>query len=253
MTDLVERLRAAGCVFAEEEAALLEAEAPDVATLDAWAARRVDGEPLETIVGWAELDGVRVTVAPGVFVPRRRSALLVREAVAHLRPGGVLVDLCCGSGALGLVAALRVPGVVLHAVDLEPAAVACAAANLVQVGGVAHEGDLDAPLPADLRGRVDVLVANAPYVPSDAIASMPPEARDHEPQVALDGGADGLDVLRRVLAVAPRWLAPTGIVVVECSRSQAPHLVAAAVAEGLRPHQVADPELDATAVVARLG
>ena len=88
------------------------------------------------------------------------------------------------------------------------------------------EGDLYDALPADLRGRIDVVAVNAPYVPTDAIATMPPEARDHEPRVALDGGADGLDLHRRVLAEAGPWLAPGGAVVIETSRSQAAGTVA---------------------------
>lgn len=254
---VVARLRAAGCVFAEDEAALLLAEAPDPVTLEAWVRRRVGGEPLETVVGWADLDGERVGVAPGVFVPRRRTALLVHvaqeraRAVAASGRAPVVVDLCCGSGGVGLVVASRVPGTVLHAVDLDPAAVACARANLAAVGGVAHLGDLDAPLPDTLRGRVDVLVANAPYVPTAAIASMPPEARDHEALVALDGGADGLDIARRVVALAPAWLAPGGTLAVECGVRQAPSLVSAARAAGLVPHVARDAELDGTALVAR--
>ncbi|MCB2175567.1 MAG: putative protein N(5)-glutamine methyltransferase [Actinomycetales bacterium] len=260
---LVDRLRAAGCVFAEDEATLLRAEAPDDAVLESWVRRRVAGEPLEVLVGWAEFAGLRVTVAPGVFVPRARTALLVREAVGHLagrdgrapsagRPG-VVVDLCCGTGAVGLAVVTRVPGTVLHAVDLDPAAVACARTNLEPCGATVHEGDLDAPLPAELRGRVDVLVANAPYVPTDAIAGMPPEARDHEARVALDGGADGLDVLRRVVALAPRWLAPGGVVVVEVGRPQIPTLTAAAQDAGLVPRIVQDRDLGATALVAVMG
>jgi release factor glutamine methyltransferase len=259
---LVARLRAAGCVFAEDEAALLRDEAPDGATLEDWVRRREAGEPLEVLVGWAQFDGLRVRVAPGVFVPRARTALLVREAVDHLTAPGagraadagppVVVDLCCGTGAVGLAVTTRLPGTVLHAVDLDPAAVACARVNLAASGSAVHEGDLDAPLPAELRGRVDVLVANAPYVPTEAIADMPPEARDHEARVALDGGADGLDVLRRVIAVAPAWLAPGGVAVVEVGRTQVEALAAAARAAGLVPRVAQDPDLGATALVCAL-
>lgn len=260
---LVDRLRAAGCVFAEDEAGLLRAEAPDDTVLESWVRRRVAGEPLEVLVGWAEFAGLRVAVAPGVFVPRTRTRLLVREAVGHLagrgsralgggRPG-IVVDLCCGTGAVGLAVVAQVPGTVLHAVDLDPAAVGCARVNLGPSGATVYEGDLDAPLPAALRGRVDVLLANAPYVPTDAIADMPPEARDHEARVALDGGADGLDVLRRVVTLAPRWLATDGIVVVEVGRSQVAALTASARGAGLIPRIVEDPELGATALVAAVG
>lgn len=255
---VVARLRAAGCVFAEDEAALLLAEAPDPGTLEAWVRRREGGEPLETVVGWADLDGVRVGVAPGVFVPRRRTGLLVRVAQERARAvtaagrAPVVVDLCCGSGGVGLVVATRVPETVLHAVDLDPVAVACARVNLAPVGGIAHLGDLDAPLPDTLLGRVDVLVANAPYVPTAAIAGMPPEAREHEARMALDGGTDGLDLARRVVALAPRWLAPRGVLAVECGIGQASSLVSAARGAGMAAHVTRDDERDATAVVASL-
>ena len=247
--DLVAVLRAAGCVYAEDEARLLTAAAADPAELAALVARRVAGSPLEQVLGWAEFGGLRIAVEPGVFVPRRRTELLV-EATAARRPR-VLVELCCGSGAVSAVLAARLPGLEVHAADVDPAAVRCARRNLPS--GHVYAGDLDAPLPPRLRHRVDVLVANAPYVPTAEIALMPPEARDSEPRVALDGGADGLDVARRVLAAAPRWLAPGGVVLIETSGRQAPELAAAAPAVGLFPQVVTDDELDATAVVAGLG
>jgi release factor glutamine methyltransferase len=243
---VVARLRAAGCVFAEEEAALLLEPGP--AGLEDRVARRVAGEPLEQVLGWAAFCGLRVAVEPGVFVPRRRSELMVAAAVARVRPGDVVVDLCCGSGAVGLAVATAVPGVVLHAADVDPAAVACARRNLAGVGTV-HAGDLDAPLPAEVRGRVAVLTCNAPYVPTDAVALMPPEARDHEPRVALDGGADGLDVVRRVAAAAPGWLAPGGALLVETSTAQLPAATAAFAAAGLAPSVAEDDDLGATVVV----
>ncbi|RZS89835.1 release factor glutamine methyltransferase [Motilibacter rhizosphaerae] len=229
MPDLVARLRAAGCVFAEDEARLLLADGRDLEPL---VARRVVGEPLEQVLGWAELAGVRVALAPGVFVPRQRSAHLVEHAAVLARPGSVVVDLCCGSGALGLAVARAVPGVRLVAADLDPVAVACAAGNLAGVG-TAYQGDLCAALPPELRGRVDVLVANAPYVPSGAVATLPPEARDHEPLLALDGGVDGLDVHRRIAAEAREWLAPGGTLLVETGEEQAGAAVALLEAAGL--------------------
>lgn len=214
---------------AEEEAALLLREAPDPDALDAMVARRVAGEPLEQVVGFAEFCGLRIAVAPGVFVPRQRSTALVHRAVPGLQAGDVVVDLCCGTGALGAAVAAAVPGVEVHAADVDPAAVACARRNLPRV----HQGDLYDALPDELRGRVAVVVANAPYVPTGAIATMPPEARDHEHRVALDGGADGLDVQRRVIAGAPEWLAPGGRVLVESSERQAPVSAALMAAAGL--------------------
>jgi release factor glutamine methyltransferase len=249
---LVARLRAAGCVWAEDEAAVLRDSASSAAELDAMAGRRVAGEPLELVVGWAELCGVRVAVEPGVFVPRRRSELLARAAVDAARPGDVVVDLCCGSGALGAVVASRVPGVEVWAVDVEPAAVACAARNLAAAGGRAVLGDLDAPLPERLADRVAVIVCNAPYVPTDEVAFLPAEARLFEPRVTLDGGSDGLDVQRRVAAVAPRWLAPGGTLLIETSTRQAPATRAAFESAGLvRVRVVTDDDLDATVVTGR--
>jgi len=246
--DIVATLRNAGCVFAEDEARLLIAAARTPEELAELVDQRVAGRPLEQLLGWVEFCGLRIAVEPGVFVPRRRTELLVRQAVALAPPAATVVELCCGAGAASaaLTALLDAPRV--YAADVDPAAVRCAGRNLP--GGHVYHGDLDGPLPAGLRGTVDILVANAPYVPTAEIALMPPEARDHEPRVALDGGPDGLAVARRVLAVAPHWLAPTGSVLVETSVRQAPRLAAAAAEVGLVPRVVHDGDLYATAVVA---
>lgn len=271
MTELVARLRAAGCVFAEDEARiLLEAADGDADRLEELTAARVSGLPLEHLVRWAELDGRRWTVAPGVFVPRKRSELLVREAAARALAdisgeAVLLVDLCCGCGALGGAVAARLLAaghdVELHAADLDPAAVACARANLAALAGEhaarpgrltasASVGDLTEPLPEHLWGRVDVVVANAPYVPSAAIGTMPPEARDHEPHAALDGGADGLAILRRVIDLAPMLLRPGGHLLVETGESQVSAAVGHLEAAGLTPTVLEDDDLGATALAA---
>jgi release factor glutamine methyltransferase len=247
LADVVATLRAAGCVFAEDEARLLVDAARSPAELAALVERRAAGEPLEHLLGWAEFCGLRIAVAPGVFVPRRRTELLVRLAAPLLQPGDVAIELCCGAAAVATALSAAVPGLALHAVDVDPAAVACARRNLVD--GQVHEGDLDTPLPRSLHGRATVVVANAPYVPTDAIALMPPEARDHEPQVALDGGPDGLDVQRRVITAAPRWLVPGGSLLIETSERQAPSTAAAMADAGLAPRVEQSDELDATAVV----
>ncbi|RSM77359.1 putative protein N(5)-glutamine methyltransferase [Kibdelosporangium aridum] len=243
-SEIVSQLRAVGCVFAEDEARLLINAARTPADLDEMVDRRAAGLPLEHVLGWAEFCGRRIAVDPGVFVPRRRTEFLVSQALALIAPGCVVVDLCCGSGAVGaaLVAAADVE---LHAVDIDPAAVRCARRNVSNV----YLGDLYSPLPSGLRGRVDVLVANAPYVPTEAIALMPPEARDHEPLVALDGGADGLDVQRRVTAEAWQWLAAGGHLLIETSDHQAPHTAAAFAEHGLRPRIERSEELGATVVI----
>jgi release factor glutamine methyltransferase len=246
---VVGRLRAAGCVFAEEEADLLGEAAQSAAALDDMVAQRVAGVPLEQILGWAQFCGLRIAVEPGVFVPRRRTEFLVQQAAALAQPGAVVVDLCCGSGAIGAAIAGRVDGLTLYCVDIDPAAVQCARRNVAGFAGEVFEGDLYDPLPATLRGRVDLLLANAPYVPTEEIGLMPPEARLHEPAVALDGGADGLDIQRRVAAAAPAWLAPGGHMLIETSRRQAPQTADAFTRSGLLAHVVTSDELSATVVV----
>ncbi len=247
---LVERLRAAGCVFAEDEALLLTEAADSPERLEELVARRVAGFPLEPLLGWAEFCGLRIVVEPGVFVPRQRTEFLVELAVGLGAPDAVVLDLCCGAGAIGAAIASGLgPDVELIAADVEPAAVRCARANL-EPGGRVFEGDLYEPLPGSLRGRVDLLAVNAPYVPTEAIAMMPPEARDFEPAVALDGGADGLDVQRRVAAGAPDWLAPGGSLLIETSTLQAERSAALFAAVGLITRIEHSHELDATVVIA---
>jgi release factor glutamine methyltransferase len=162
----------------------------------------------------------------------------------------VVVDLCCGSGAVAAAVAAALPRVELHAADIEPAAVRCARRNLTAAGGQVYQGDLYQPLPGTLRGRVDVLIANAPYVPTAELGLLPPEARIHEPRTALDGGADGLGILRRITAAAPPWLAPGGHLLVEASERQAPQLAAIATAHGLVPSVATSEELAATVLIA---
>jgi release factor glutamine methyltransferase len=251
-------LRAAGCVFAEDEARLLMAAAVSPAELTAMVGQRAGGMPLEQVLGWAEFCGLRIEVDPGVFVPRRRTEFLVGQAAAGGGPGAdgageaggpVIVDLCCGSGALGVALAAALGGADLHAADVDPAAVACARRNVIPAGGRVHAGDLFAALPADLRGRVDILVVNVPYVPSAEIALLPAEAREHEPRVALDGGPDGLDVVRRVAAQAAAWLAPGGRLLTETSERQAAAAAAIVAGGGLAAAVVSDEDWRATVVI----
>jgi len=274
---VVARLRAAGCVFAEDEARLLIATARTPDELDAMVERRAAGLPLEQVLGWAEFCGLRIAVDPGVFVPRRRTEFLVRQAVLLVRgdsispnppgpliradsippyrpgtlagPGVIVVDMCCGASAIGAALGAAVDQAEVHAVDIDPAAVRCARRN---VPGHVYQGDLYQPLPARLRGRVGILAANVPYVPTGEIGFLPPEARAHEPLVALDGGPDGLDVLRRVAAGAPGWLAPGGHLLIETSERQAPLAAAAFVASGLTPRTVTSADLNATVVIGTL-
>ncbi|XVU26935.1 putative protein N(5)-glutamine methyltransferase [Actinoplanes sp. CA-054009] len=263
----VGRLRAAGCVFAEDEADILGAAAADDATLAALVARRAQGEPLEQVVGYADFAGIRVTLRKGVFVPRVRSELLVRTALKE-HPHLVL-DLCCGSGALGLAvqrhketdgpatqrhketdgpATQRHNGVELYATDIDPQAVACARDN-----GITHayQGDLFDPLPAHLRNRIDVILANVPYVATAHIPLLPAEARDHEPASALDGGADGLDIFRRVAEQAVAWLAPGGVLLSEITEAQEESAVRTVTRQGLDADVIYDEDLEARVVRAR--
>ena len=257
---IVTRLRAVGCVFAEDEAQLLISAARTPADLAAMVDRRAAGLPLEHVLGWAEFCGLRIAVDPGVFVPRRRTEFLVRQAAAlarqavsragraGTRPPAVVVDLCCGSGAVGAALAAALGRIELHAADIDPAAVRCARRNIV-AGGQVYEGDLYEPLPATLRGRIDVLAANVPYVPTEEVGLLPPEARMHEARVALDGGVDGLEVLRRVTAAAPLWLAPGGCLLVETSERQAPRALEAFARHGLIAQVASSSELNATIVI----
>jgi len=220
--EVVAALRAAGCVFAEEEAALLEVGSREGGDLPLMLARRVAGEPLEQVLGWTEFCGLRIKVTPGVFVPRKRTEAVAEMAIqlaSHVDHRPVVVDLCCGTGAIGVAVATSLPGIELHATDIDPGAVACARLNATM--GHVHEGDLYEGLPPDLRGRVDLLLVNAPYVPTDEVRLMPPEARLHEHHLALDGGADGLDLHRRTAAAAGEWLTTGGSLLIETSPRQA--------------------------------
>lgn len=230
------RLQAAGCVFALEEAELLLMSAASADQAEAALRRRLAGEPLEYVVGWAEFLGRRVRVEPGVFIPRRRTEFLASAALeaAGNRRIPVILDLCCGTGALSTVFAAAFPQAELHAADLAPEAVAAARSNLRGRAEV-HQGDLFDALPPHLAGRIDVVAANAPYVPTDRLPFLPREARIHEPAEALDGGPEGLGLLRRIAVQAPRWLRRGGELLVECSTEQAPALAADFAAAGFTP------------------
>jgi release factor glutamine methyltransferase len=213
----VQALRAAGCVFAEEEARLLRISYGGEA-LAAAVQRRVVGEPLEHILGWVDFAGLRIAVDPGVFVPRRRSELLASVATQLTGAGDVVVDLCCGTGALAAAVAAARPLADVYAADVDARAVACARRNLDPTH--VFLADLFTGLASQLRGQIDVLVVNAPYVPTSELGFLPGEARDFEPRQALDGGHDGLQVHRRVAASARHWLAPGGRTAIEVAEHQ---------------------------------
>ena len=217
MSEVAARLAAAGCLSADEEAQELEAAAGgDGARLEAMVQRRERGEPLAWIVGALDFGGVRVAVAPGVYVPRLQSVPLAQRA-AHLLPvGGTAVDLCTGCGAIAAYLTAHHSDARVVATDTDTGAVACARDNGVD----ALIGDLFAPLPAELRGAVDVVTAVAPYVPRPELTFLPRDVQAYEPVAALDGGPDGLDVVRRIVAQAPGWLAPGGAILVEIGGEQ---------------------------------
>jgi release factor glutamine methyltransferase len=247
---IVAKLRAAGCVFAEDEAALLIESASSNLELKAMLAKRIAGHPIEHILGWSEFCGVRVALAPDVFVPRRRTELLAREAVRLLgerAPGERrVVDLCCGSGALGAAVAALVSGVDVYAADVHHAAVRCARRNIRE--DRVYQGDLFDALPQVLCGSADLVIANAPYVPSAEIDMLPREARLYEPLIALDGGPDGLDVHRRISAQARRWLRPGGHLLIETGEHQAPDALEMFERNGLIARIVPTEDVDTTVI-----
>jgi release factor glutamine methyltransferase len=218
LSDLAARLAGAGFPSADEEALELETAAGgDTERLEAMVRRRERGEPLAWITGALDFGGVRVTVTPGVYVPRLQTVPLAQRAVQLLPSGGTVVDLCCGSGVVGAFVLAQRSDVRVLATDTDEAAVACARANGVD----AHAGDLFAPLPLDVRGTVDVVTAVAPYVPTRELAFLPRDVQAYEPASALDGGSDGLDLVRRIVHDASGWLAPGGVLLLEIGGDQA--------------------------------
>ena len=211
-------LAAAGCVAADDEAAELVAAAADADGLATMVARRVTGEPLAWITGSTVFCGRAVGVRPGVYVPRWQSESLATTAAGLLPETGTAVDLCTGSGAVALVLAAARPSARVLATEADPVAVACARANGVDV----RHGDLDGPLPASLDGTVDVVSGVVPYVPAGALHLLPRDVVDHEPRSALDGGEDGLTLVRRAVAAGTRLLAPGGWLLLEAGGDQCP-------------------------------
>ncbi|PEW01186.1 putative protein N(5)-glutamine methyltransferase [Bacillus cereus] len=246
---IINRLQSVGCVFAEDETRLLMSEAENPEDLKKMVEMRADGLPLEYVVGYAEFCGLRIEVDRGVFVPRQRTEFLVHQAKALSCFGDIIVDLCCGSGAVGVALVAALGRVELYSVDIDPVAVRCASRNVTEFGGHVFEGDLYKALPHSLKGHVNTLVANVPYVPTEAIKLLPQEARLHEPKVALDGGEDGLDIQRRVAKEAFLWLAPGGHLLIETSEMQATQTFEIFASAGLTTKVARDEELDATVVI----
>ncbi|BAS06957.1 release factor glutamine methyltransferase [Arthrobacter sp. Hiyo4] len=258
---IAERLRSAGCVFAEEEARLLLAAVSGPAEIAAAVEQRVAGYPLEHILGWAEFCGLRIELDAGVFVPRRRTGLLVNEAAALLSAdakrehlGGaeqpVVVDLCCGSGAVGLPSPSGFRGWSSMRRTLTrlrwPAPAGTLAVWVVRSTRATCLRRCRPPSGADQCNG-----CQRPYVPTGAIESMPHEAREHEPLWSLDGGTDGLEFHRRVAAEATEWLRPGGNLIIETSERQAGGTSSILAHAGFAVRTVRSEELDGTAVVGR--
>lgn len=249
---LVARLRAAGCVFAEEEALALRDAASSDKELERMTARRIAGEPLEVVVGFAWFAGLRIPVAAGVFVPRLRTELVARLAAEAAPRSSIVVDLCCGSGAIAAAVASARPDLTVWASDIDRAAVALAATTLATFGATAIVSDMDDALPASLAGSVAVVASCPPYVPSGEVALMPIEAREHEPVFALDGGPSGVSLQTRVFEAATRLLSPTGVCLVETSDHLLDATLAAAATAGFTADVETDDDIGAVVVVASL-
>jgi release factor glutamine methyltransferase len=213
-TSLVELLAAEGFVAAEEEADELLARAGgDAELLEALVARRLTGEPLAWITGTVTFCGLEIRVDPGVYVPRWQTEQLALRAVERLPEHGSAIDVCTGSGAIAATLMARRPGARVVASDLDARAVACARSNGVE----AYQGDLLAPLPAR---RVDLVVGVVPYVPTPDLPLLQRDTFAFESPLSYDGGADGLGLLRRVVADAIGFLRPGGALLLELGAGQ---------------------------------
>jgi release factor glutamine methyltransferase len=210
----VDRLEAAGCVAATKEAAEFLAAAPDEHTLEAWLLRRDRGEPSAWITGTLLFCGRPLHVAPGVYVPRVQSEELARRAATLLPDNGRAVDLCTGAGAVAAHLIAQAPAAVVIGIDIDVRAAACARRN----GVPSAVADLAEPLCR--HEEFDVVTAVAPYVPTGELRLLRADVQRYEPRLALDGGADGLDLVRRVIAAAERLLRPGGWLLTEIGGHQ---------------------------------
>ena len=203
------------------------------ATYAALVARRAAREPLQHLTGTAAFRHVELAVGPGVFVPRPETELLAGWAVERASDlaSPVVVDLCTGSGAIAASVAAEVPHAEVHAVELSPDAHAWAERNLAGTGVDLRLGDAFTAFD-DLLGRVDVVVCNPPYVPLEAWESVAPEARDHDPHLALFSGDDGLDAIRQLAVRAADLLRTGGVLGVEHADVQGESVPAVLAATG---------------------
>lgn len=249
MAEAVHRLTAAGCVAPVEEVEELAAAAlGEPGTLGRFLERRVAGEPLAWITGTSGFCGCSVAVCPGVYVPRWQSEPMAERAAELLPPDGRAIDLGTGSGAIARVLLERRPRASVLGTECDPVAARCARSNGIPLA----EGDLFENVPRSWKATVDVIVAVLPYVPTRSLAFLPRDVRDFEPMSALDGGGDGLTVIRRALVEAPRWLRPGGHVLFEIGGDQPGPMAAILEMEGFDDVSVmVDDDGDPRAVVAR--
>jgi release factor glutamine methyltransferase len=194
----------------------MEAAGGDEDLLERLVARRVAGEPLAWVIGSVNFAGCRVSVQPGVYVPRWQTEALVRRAIELLPAQGMAADLCTGSGAIAMALGRARPGARVVASELDPLACACAAGNGVEV----FAGHLAEPLPYELRGHFDVVIAVVPYVPTDMFAYLPREVREYEPCLALDGGPGGTRVLEQAVWAGATLLREGGSLLLEVGGDQ---------------------------------
>jgi release factor glutamine methyltransferase len=248
---LTQRLTEAGCLAACEEAdELRQAAGGDPDVLDDLVCRRTNGEPIAWLTGAVTFCGVKLFVAPGVYVPRWQTEPLARRAVTLLPLAGVAADLCTGVGAIAAVLAAAVPTAKVLATELDNNAVQCARRNGIEV----FEGFLDEPLPREFEHRIDVLTAVVPYVPTDSLRLLPRDVQAFEPRLALDGGVDGTGLLAEVVRRSAGWLSPGGWLLLELGGDQAEpigHLLHQLGFAGL--DVLADADGDPRAICAHLG
>ncbi len=215
---VIDRLVMAGCITAEKEAAEFLAAAPDETTLEAWLCRREQGEPPAWIMGRVVFCGQALHIAPGVYVPRSQTEELARRAATRLPDNGRALDLCTGAGAVAAYLLAQVPTAAVIGIDRDVRAAVRAAVCARRNGVPTAVADLAEPL-ANHR-QFDLVTAVAPYVPTQAIRLLPADVQRYEPTVALDGGADGLNMVRRVIAAASRLLVPGGWLLLEVGGNQ---------------------------------
>jgi release factor glutamine methyltransferase len=198
-------------------------------------ARRSAREPLQLIVGSVGFRHLDLLVRPGVFIPRPETEVLAGEAVARLPAGGVAVEPCTGTGAVAVSVALEADPARVVATDASPGAVDLARVNARRAGAAVEvvEGDLLRPVDPALRGRVDVLVANPPYLAEAELDDVEPEVADWDPYLALVAGPTGHEVSDRLLRAAPAWLAPGGWLLLEVDERRARVCALRARAAGL--------------------